>query len=254
MDIEAIAFDVNGTLIDIRTDEGMEEIFRAAGHCLTYQGIRLNRHEVRDLYYRTMTEQRESSSEEFPEYDAVQIWRSIIDQHATDFTRKLDQSKREQLPLFLAEMTRGISRRQLKLYPHVREVLTTLRDSYPLAIITDAQTAWARGELNQVDLLGFFDFLIVSGDHGFRKPDPRLFRFALDRMKVSANKTMYVGNDMYRDMYGASALGMTTVMFTSDQGTKEHPGCVPDFIISDHRELLDILGIAAATPSPASEG
>jgi putative hydrolase of the HAD superfamily len=36
MDIRALLFDVNGTLIDIETDEGLEEIYRAIGHFLTY--------------------------------------------------------------------------------------------------------------------------------------------------------------------------------------------------------------------------
>jgi putative hydrolase of the HAD superfamily len=49
-DVRAIAFDVNGTLTEIVTDEGMDEVFRAVGHFLTYQGIDLRRHEVRDLY------------------------------------------------------------------------------------------------------------------------------------------------------------------------------------------------------------
>ena len=48
---------------------------------------------------------------------------------------------------------------------------------------------------------------------------------------------------MHRDIYGAREAGMTTVMFDSDQGTKEHEGCVPDFTITDHRELLAILGL-----------
>jgi phosphoglycolate phosphatase-like HAD superfamily hydrolase len=44
MDIRAVAFDVNGTLVRIMTDEGMEQIFRSAAHFLTYQGIDLHRH------------------------------------------------------------------------------------------------------------------------------------------------------------------------------------------------------------------
>ena len=41
MDIRAVAFDVNGTLVRILTDDGMEQIFRSAAHFLTYQGIEL---------------------------------------------------------------------------------------------------------------------------------------------------------------------------------------------------------------------
>jgi hypothetical protein len=52
-----------------------------------------------------------------------------------------------------------------------------------------------------------------------------------------------VGNDMYRDVYGAQQAGMATVMFDSDQGTKEYPGCVPDHTLTDHRQLLTLLGL-----------
>jgi hypothetical protein len=42
-----------------------------------------------------------------------------------------------------------------------------------------------------------------SGDHGYRKPDRRLFQLALDGMAIAAENTLYVGNDMCRDIYGA---------------------------------------------------
>ena len=145
------------------------------------------------------------------------------------------------MPLFLTEMSRGISRRRLGLYPYVREVLDELRERYPLAVVTDAQTAYARAELHRVGLLGYFDPIIVSGDHGYRKPDRRLFQFALDGMKVAAEHAMYVGNDMHRDIFGAQEAGLRTVMFDSDQGKKVYHDCVPDYQITDLRELLTIL-------------
>jgi putative hydrolase of the HAD superfamily len=242
MDIRAVAFDANGTLVEILTEDGMEQIFRAAGHFLTYQGITLRRHRLRDLYFELMREQRAASPEEYPEFDAVDLWRRIIEDHQTDFTRALPTAKLEQVPLFLAEMTRGISRRRLRLYPHVREMLDILRERFPLALITDAQSAYARAELHKVGLLGYFDPIVVSGDHGYRKPDRRLFQRALDALGVAAENTLYVGNDMYRDIYGAREAGMRTVMFDSDQGVKEHPGCLPDHTIGHYRELLEILG------------
>jgi putative hydrolase of the HAD superfamily len=243
MEVRAIAFDVNGTLIEISTEDDMAEIFRAIGHFLTYQGIDLRRHHLRDLYFQILKDQRKASPEEHPEFDAVGIWRTIVDEHMTDFTRRLSADKLAQMPLFLAEMYRGISRRRLRLYPHVREVLDTLRERFPLAVVTDGQSAYARGELHKVRLLDYFDPIIVSGDYGYRKPDKRLFGFAVDGMGVSAEQTLYVGNDMHRDIYGAREAGMTTVMFDSDQGSKEHLECVPDHTIVDHRELLEIIDL-----------
>jgi Integrase core domain len=49
MDIRALVFDVNSTLIDIETDEHMEQVYRAIAHFLTYQDIALHRWEVRPL-------------------------------------------------------------------------------------------------------------------------------------------------------------------------------------------------------------
>jgi putative hydrolase of the HAD superfamily len=242
-DVEAVLFDVNGTLVDIHTEEDMEQIFRAAGHFLTYQGVDLRRGEVRDRYFTLLKEQQRTSSEEYPEFDAVAIWRTILDENATAYTRALPAEKRAQLPLFLAEMSRGISRRRLRLYPHVREVLDVLRAHLPLAVVTDAQAPNARGELHQVGLLDYFDPIVVSGVHGFRKPDARLFRYALDALGVAPEDAVHIGNDMHRDVSGAHALGIRTVMFDSDQGTKEHPDSAADHTISDHRELLDLLGL-----------
>jgi putative hydrolase of the HAD superfamily len=241
--IAAVAFDVNGTLVHIHTEDGRDDIFRTIGHFLTYQGIDLRRHQIRDMYFDRLKSQQRESQERYPEFDAVAIWRSIIDDHADYYTDALAPERREQLPLTLAEMYRGVSRRKLKLYPYVREMLDRLREEFPLAIVSDAQSAWARGELHKVGLTEYFNPIIVSGDHGFRKPDARLFDYAVDGLGVPAAQTVYVGNDMHRDIYGAREAGMRTVMFDSDQGTKEYEGTVPDYHIADHRDLLDILGL-----------
>jgi putative hydrolase of the HAD superfamily len=140
-------------------------------------------------------------------------------------------------------MCRGISRHRLGLYPHAREVLDALRGRYPLALVTDAQSTYARGELHRVGLLDYFDPIVVSGDHGYRKPDRRLFQSALDRMAVAAENALYVGNDMHRDIFGAREAGLKTVMLDSDQGSKAYLDCVPDYTITDLRDLLNILGI-----------
>jgi putative hydrolase of the HAD superfamily len=243
VDIRAIAFDVNGTLIEIWTDDQMEEIFRAAGHFLTYQGISLRRNQVRDRYFELIKEQQRTSPEEYPEFDAVAIWRQIVEENRSDYTDALAPQKLEQLPVVLAEMYRGISRRKLKLYPYVPEMLEALHHQIPMAIVSDAQSAYARAELHQAGIIGYFDPIIVSGDYGYRKPDPRLFELVVDAFDTPAENILYVGNDMHRDIHGAREAGMQTLMFDSDQGTKEYRDCQPDHRITDYRGLLNLLGL-----------
>jgi len=241
--VGAVAFDVNGTLVHICTDEYREDIFRSIGHFLTYQGIDMRRNQVRDEYFARLKRQQRESPEQYPEFDAVAIFQSIIDDFGSDYTRALPPERLAQLPLTLAEIYRGVSRKKLKLYPHVRKMLEALRQRFPLAIVTDAQSAYALGELHKVGLTHYFNPIVVSGDHGFRKPDPRLFEYALQGLGVPAGQTVYVGNDMFRDIYGARQVGMRTVMFDSDQGTKQYEDCQPDYRITDYRELLQIIGI-----------
>jgi putative hydrolase of the HAD superfamily len=251
--IEAVLFDVNGTLVDIRTEEN-DAVFRAVAHVLAYSGIALGRDEARAAYAALMAEQRAASAEEHPEFDVVAIWARVVEQHATAFTRALPAAKREWLPLHLAETQRAVSRRRLRLYPYVRTVLKALATRFPLAVVTDAQSPWARGELHRVGLDGYFDPVVVSGDHGYRKPDRRLFERALSDLGVAAEHAVYVGNDMHRDVYGARAAGMRTIMFASGQGAQTYRGTRPDHVVHDHRALLPLLGLPALGGGGARSG
>ncbi|MGV8118478.1 MAG: HAD family hydrolase [Candidatus Xenobiia bacterium LiM19] len=237
MEIKGILFDINGTLTDIKTDEGNEEIYRAIAHVLTYQGISLHRGEVKDLYFKIMRRQREERGEEHPEFDAVAIFREILDSNSSDFTAGLPEAKREYLPLFLAELYRGVSRERLRIYPDVKEVLDEMQHRYILGIVTDAQSAYAIPELQAVGIAEYFDTIVVSGDFGYRKPDPRLYRTALENLELVPEHTVFVGNDMYHDVYGAQQVGMKAVLFMTEYGDKEREGVKADYVIRRFSEL-----------------
>ena len=242
MKLKGIIFDINGTLTDILTDEGHEEIYRAISHFLTYRGIYLNRWEVKDAYFRIMDAQRKASGEKYPEFDTVRVWREFLTRYLRESKQKLKSS--DLTPRFLAEMYRGISRFRLALYPDVKTVLDEFRPHYRMAVVSDGQSVWAEPEMKAVGLDGYFNPIIVSGDFGYRKPDRRLFQTALTGMGLIPEEVIFVGNDMYRDVYGAGRLGMKTVFFSSNQGQKEPAGVNPDYIIyrfAELRQAVDFL-------------
>jgi putative hydrolase of the HAD superfamily len=236
MKIKGILFDVNGTLIDIHTDEGAEEIYRGISHFLTYQGIYVHRWEARDEYFRIMGEQKKASAEAFPEFDAVEVWREFL-RRRPEASHVLPPDKLRWTPLFLAEMFRGLSRFRLQLYPEVKNVLDELFLRFKLAALSDAQSAWALWEMREVGIDTYFHPIIVSGDLGFRKPDKRIFKAALSVLGLRPENVIFVGNDMYRDIYGAKQLGIKTVFFSSNQGRKTAEGVEPDYIIYEFSEL-----------------
>ena len=236
MNIKAILFDINGTLVDINTDEANEEIYRGLSHILTYQGITMHRWEVRDEYYRLMDLQRKASGEKYPEFNVVELFREMLVQRRPE-PGIMPPGKLEWLPVFLAEAYRGLSRNRLQLYPGVLDVLPDLRSRFRLGIISDAQTAWCLPEMRAVGIEAYFDPIIVSGDVGYRKPDPRLFTAALAALQLTAEDVLFVGNDMFRDVYAAQQCGIKTVFFSSNQGGKQAEGVKPDYVIYQVPEL-----------------
>jgi putative hydrolase of the HAD superfamily len=241
MIVKGIIFDINGTLTDIRTNEWHDDVYRVISNLLSYQGISLDPNVVKELYFQIMKEQRSACGERYPEFDAASIFRQIIRQHSTDYTRCLPPGKLEQLPILLAEAHRAASLFRLQLYPGVMDTLWQLRPKYHLAVVSDAQTAYAIAELNAVTLSDHFDPIIISGSFGYRKPDERIFTSALTAMKMKPSEVLFVGNDMYRDIYGAQRLGMKTVFFKSNQGMQEKDGVRPDYIIYTFPELLNAI-------------
>lgn len=241
MIVKGIVFDINGTLTDIRTDEGHDDVYRVISNLLSYQGILLDPNGVKTLYFQIMKEQRMASGDRHREFDAIDIFRTMVAQHASDFTRALPSAKLEQLPTFLAETYRAVSRFRLQLYPGVADTIRQLHAKYRLAIISDGQAAYAVPELHAVGLANYFDPVIISGDFGYRKPDLRLFTAALSAMKMEPSEVLFVGNDFYRDVYGAQRLRIKTVYFMSNQGVQEKDGVKPDYIIYNFPELLDAI-------------
>jgi putative hydrolase of the HAD superfamily len=81
--------------------------------------------------------------------------------------------------------------------------------------------------------------VVVSGDHAYRKPDPRLFAAALAALGVRADQAVYVGNDMYHDVFGAQQAGMRAIFRPTQFGKHEHADVVADYVIHDFAQLRD---------------
>ena len=67
--------------------------------------------------------------------------------------------------------------------------------------------------------------------------DVRMFESMLVEMNLTPAEVIFIGNDMYRDVFGANRLGIKTVFFKSNQGEQRKSGAEPDYIIYDFRQL-----------------
>jgi len=237
--IRGLIFDINSTTTDILTNEYHDEIYRVLANFLDYQGIALRPDDLREQYYAINKRQRQDSGEEFPEFDTVAIFQEIIDQRASAYTRKLPPAKLRLLPAICAEIFRAASRFKLELYPGVLPTLEALKKKYKMAALSDGQSVWGLPELHSVGLDGYFDPVFISSDFGYRKPDPRLFARILQKMRLTAAEAIFIGNDMYRDVFGGKTAGLKTVFFKSGQGDQRGRGVEADYIIYNFPQLLE---------------
>jgi putative hydrolase of the HAD superfamily len=130
-----------------------------------------------------------------------------------------------------------------------------LRTRYHLALVSDAQPCFALPEIQAVGLDGYFDPIIISANFGYRKPDRRLIEKALDIMKLTPSEVVYVGNDMFRDIYGASRLDIKTIFVDSNQGAKSYNDVVPDYFASRFQDVLKgVAALVRATRQLGSRG
>jgi putative hydrolase of the HAD superfamily len=66
--------------------------------------------------------------------------------------------------------------------------------------------------LRDVGLLGALDLVVDSGVVGIEKPDPRIFRIALDRFEVPPSRALHLGDIYATDVLGARAAGVRVAL------------------------------------------
>ncbi len=107
--------------------------------------------------------------------------------------------------------------RNVFLLPDAIETLACLSRSFPLHIITNGFEEVQHIKLETSGMGRFFDQVITSEAAGVKKPDPGIFKFALQKARAKANESLMVGDDLEVDVEGARAAGMDAVFFNPQQ-------------------------------------
>jgi HAD superfamily hydrolase (TIGR01549 family) len=128
---------------------------------------------------------------------------------------------------FLADAHRHLSRN--------RGLLARLGTRYRLGLVSNFY-----GNLEAVchdTAIGpLFGVVVDSERVGLSKPDPRIFRRALDALGVTPSEATFVGDSAARDMAGARALGMRHIWLHA--GPSSGGPCCPDDVVI--RSLADV--------------
>ena len=136
-------------------------------------------------------------------------------------------------------------RNRVEPYAEVRTALTRLSKHYLLVSLTNGNA-----EVDRTPLCGLFHLSLCAADVGAAKPDPAIFRHALEWAGVDARQCLHVGDDPVRDVEAACRFGIDTAWVNRRDSSWPEDIEPPTFEVNGLDELCDIL--RAADPAPLS--
>jgi putative hydrolase of the HAD superfamily len=193
--IKHIFFDLDNTLWDFEKNsrEALLHLFlehNIQEHCKTnfdgfieiYESIN---HELWHLYSLQQTTKEELRYQRF--YKAFSYFKydnlSLSHQWADDYLK--------------------ISPYKTHLIDGAMDVLLHLKDKYKLHIITNGFKEVQHIKLDYSNLKPFFEHIIISEEHGFNKPDIKIFDLAQSLTNSQFNECVMIGDNYDADILGA---------------------------------------------------
>jgi len=101
--------------------------------------------------------------------------------------------------------------------PNCMEILDYLAGRYELHIITNGFEEVQNIKLRQAGLTKYFSKIITSEKAGARKPDPKVFDFALNQTLGKVENSLMIGDDLRTDIAGAQNMKMDHVFFNPNR-------------------------------------
>lgn len=102
------------------------------------------------------------------------------------------------------------------LFDGVFELLDYLQPKYKLHIITNGFKEVQSLKLEKSGIIKYFDEIITSESVGVKKPNPKVFNYALNKARATAANSVMVGDNLEADIKGALNCGITSIHFNLD--------------------------------------
>jgi putative hydrolase of the HAD superfamily len=101
----------------------------------------------------------------------------------------------------------------VNLFPNTHEIMAYLNPKYQLHIITNGFSEVQFTKLKESDLRKYFNQVITSEKAGVKKPDAKIFEYALEQANAKIDESIMIGDDPEVDILGAKNIGMDQVLF-----------------------------------------
>ena len=234
MAYRAVFFDAGETLVYPHPSfpELLAQIMDEEGHHIDPSTIREKLHVVADIFTTAATEgELWSTSPERSRRFWDRVYRRLLEELGVPFGDGLADR------IYSTFTDLG----NYRLFPDVLSTLERLRTAGLLLGVVSNFEEWLERLLESLGVTRFFDVRVISGVEGMEKPDPRIFRLALERTRVAPEDSVYVGDSPSFDVDPARGVGMFAILLDRRGRYPAHAGAR----ITSLDELAPAIGLAA---------
>jgi len=223
---KVLTFDCYGTMIDWETG-----IFSALRPILTVHNQRIADNALLELY---------SELELKAEQGEYLRYRDVLQSVVRGFGERLGFSPNGTEVRSLPE-----SLRNWQPFPDTVEALRKLKARYQLAVLSNVDDDLFASTAPKLGVT--FDHIVTAQQAGCYKPCMRMFKLAEDRIGVSREQWLHVGQSIYHDVIPAQSLGIATVWVNRPSprpgaGAAKAASAKPDLEVPDLQTLATLAG------------
>ena len=200
--IKAIFFDALGTLFCLTKTVG--DHYAAVGAQI---GLKLDADKLDRAFVSAGNHMPKRTATDGPrENDDKHWWRELVNVVLDQVSPSLNELDRDNF--FEVAYEHFAEASVWVLYPEVPGVLEKLQPRFQLAVVSNFDGR-LRFILEHLGISKFFTNVFVSSEVGADKPDPEIYRRALNLMHLEPSEVLYVGDDPERDWEAASVAGLS---------------------------------------------
>jgi putative hydrolase of the HAD superfamily len=146
--------------------------------------------------------------------------------------------------LFAAVYDRFSRFESYRLFDDVLPTVAAIRDAGMAVGLISNFEEWLEEMLVSWEVAALFEPIVISGREGLEKPDPAIFRLAVERAGVAPEEAVYVGDHPRIDAAAAEAVGMASILIDRRGHHPSHEG----HRVSGLADILPLIGIARPLP------
>ncbi len=111
------------------------------------------------------------------------------------------------------------------LFPQAHQTLQYLQSNYKLYVISNGFKESTEMKIRLCNLQQYFEHVFISEVIGINKPDPAIFKHALEFAGAQKPESLMIGDSLEADVYGALNFGIDAIYFNPNK--TEKPANVP---------------------------